>query len=109
MTTYMVSRHAGALRWLRHQGIEPDHFVTHLEGQVLVPGDLVIGTLPMHLACWVCEQGAEYWHLSLDIPVGWRGQELTPEQMSACQARLECFRVERVNGGARQTVPWPLT
>ncbi|WP_404299505.1 CRISPR-associated protein Csx16 [Halomonas sp.] len=96
----MVSRHAGALEWLRCQGIEPDHFVAHLEGQVLTPGDIVIGTLPLHLACWVCEQGAEYWHLSLDIPARWRGHELTSEQMNACQARFECFKVERLAGDA---------
>lgn len=100
MTTYLISRHPGALEWLREQGIEPDHIVLHLEGQAIAPGDLVIGTLPLHLACWVCEQGAWYWHLSLDIPAEWRGQELTPQQMAACDARLEAFTVRRASVGA---------
>lgn len=104
MTTYMISRHAGALAWIRHHGIEPDHVVAHLDEQVLNPGDLVIGTLPMQLACWVCDQGAEYWHLSLDVPAHWRGRELTLEQMKACQARLERFRVERLAGASCQRV-----
>ncbi len=100
MTTYMISRHPGALEWLRSQGIEPDHSLSHLENQVLQPGDLVIGTLPLHLACRVCEQGAEYWHLSLDIPAEWRGIELSPEQMQACQARLERFVVKHCRGSS---------
>lgn len=95
MTTYLISRHGGALEWLRRQGIEPDCVLTHLDGQAVTPGDLVIGTLPLHLACRVCEQGAAYWHLSLDVPTTWRGTELSAEQMEACRARLERFLVKR--------------
>lgn len=95
MTDYVVSRHSGALEWLAHQGVCVDKHITHLE-EALMPGDRVIGTLPLQLACQVCEQGAEYWHLSLDIPAIWRGQELNAEQMKACNARLEAFHVERL-------------
>ncbi|MGS2743868.1 CRISPR-associated protein Csx16 [Halomonas sp. LS-001] len=96
MTDYVVSRHSGALQWLARQGIKVDKHITHLDDEPLNPGDRVIGTLPLQLACQVCEQGAEYWHLSLDIPAIWRGQELSDEQMDACNARLEAFHVQRL-------------
>lgn len=92
---YFVSRHQGARQWLEQQNIQVDKQVVHLKKEPLSPGDRVIGTLPLQMACWVCEQGAEYWHLSLDIPSGWRGKELTAAEMQACQARLERFHVIR--------------
>ncbi|WP_422677692.1 CRISPR-associated protein Csx16 [Billgrantia campisalis] len=97
MTTYVVSRHPGAVQWLVQQGVALDHCLPHLHGQELRAGDRVVGTLPLQLACWVCEQGAEYWHLGMDIPAQWRGQELTPAQMDACRARLERFEIQRIS------------
>lgn len=99
MTRYLVSRHPGVREWLRRQGIRCDCHLDHLVKQSLRPGDQVIGTLPLQLASWVCEQGAEYWHLSLQVPLEWRGQELSADQMEACQARLEPFLVQRGPAG----------
>lgn len=96
MTDYVVSRHSGALQWLARQGLKVDKHIAHLEDETLQPGDRVIGTLPLQLACNVCEQGAEYWHLSLDIPALWRGNELSADQMEDCNARLEAFHIQRL-------------
>lgn len=98
MKTFVVSRHPGALDWLAERGIVANECWAHMQAKRLRPGDRMIGTLPLHLACWVCEQGAEYWHLSLDVPVQWRGQELTAAQMEHCGARLERFSIQRVPG-----------
>jgi len=94
--TYFVSRHAGAVTWAKRQGITVDALVPHFDQQTmeqLQAGDTVIGTLPVHLAAQVCQRGAHYVHLSLQLPAELRGKELTAEDMERCQARLEGFRV----------------
>lgn len=96
MTTWLVTRHPGALAWLQAQGFEQVVHVPHLEPALVKRGDTVVGTLPVHLAAAVCGQGARYLHLSLDIPPEARGQELDLEQMRRYGARLEQYRVEAV-------------
>jgi CRISPR-associated protein Csx16 len=96
MTTYFVSRHPGAIDWAADEGIQVDAFVEHLEPDVIRDGDTVIGSLPVNLAAQVCERGARYLHLSLELTPELRGLELTAEQMRACGARIEAFRAERV-------------
>ena len=59
-------------------------------------GDVVIGTLPIHIAAEVHARGARYMHLSLDLPPALRGRELSAEQMNRARARLEEYRVVRV-------------
>ena len=93
MTRWFVSRHPGALEWLQRQGVEVDQCVAHLDVDVLRPGDTVLGTLPINLACEVCRRGVEYWHLSLRVPFALRGQELSAEQLDECHATLESFVV----------------
>jgi CRISPR-associated protein Csx16 len=93
MTTWFVSRHAGALQWLEQQGICVDRCVAHLDPAQLEAGDKVIGTLPVHLAGQVCARQAQYWHLSMDVPANKRGSELSLADMHACDARLEPFLV----------------
>lgn len=94
MSIYFVSRHAGAREWARQRNIRVDRQVTHLEPDQLTAGDVVIGTLPAHLAAAVCARGARYLHLTLDLPAELRGRELTAAEMSACNARLQELRVE---------------
>ena len=50
MTTYFISRHAGAIAWARSQGYEPDHWIEHLDISVIKAGDTVTGTLPIPMA-----------------------------------------------------------
>lgn len=95
MTTWLVSRHAGALDWLAHQGVAADRIEPHFEPEWVAPGDTVIGTLPINLAAAVCERGGRYLHLTLEVPPEWRGRELTAAEMDAVGARLEGYRVER--------------
>lgn len=54
MTTLFVSRHQGAIEWIKQQSIQVDVFVEHLNVEEIQAGDVVIGTLPLHLAAEVC-------------------------------------------------------
>ncbi len=94
--TIFVTRHAGAREWAERQGIIVDELVEHLDPDSINPGDLVIGTLPVHLVAAICRRGGRYKHLSLDIPPDHRGQELTADDMERFHARLEEFRVESI-------------
>ena len=95
MTTWFVTRHMGALVWAEQQGFKIDKPVLHLDLTWIQAGDKVLGTLPVHLAGQVCEKGAEYYHLSLDVPEPLRGKELNLENMLACNARLEKYLVTK--------------
>ena len=93
MTTWFVSRHPGAIEWAAQQGLRVDRQVSHLEPDQVRAGDTVIGTLPIHLAAAVCDQGARFYNLSLDLPVQWRGRELSAAELHQCNARLEQFDI----------------
>lgn len=97
VTTYFVSRHPGALAWLLQQGIDVDHYLVHLDAREVTAGDIVIGTLPIHIAADVHARGADYWHLCLSLPLELRGRELTPEMMDRHGARLERFGIHRLS------------
>ena len=96
MTTYFISRHSGAIDWAKQQGIEVDEQPRHFDAEQTRPGDTIIGTLPVNLIAKVCELGGRYLHLSLDLPADARGKELTPEEMTKYNARLEEYKAERL-------------
>jgi len=93
MTVFFITRHPGALDWLNRQDISIDITLRHLDFSMIKPGDVVIGLLPVHLAAAVCAAGAEYWHLSMELPYEARGTELTAQEMKTYGARLEQFTV----------------
>lgn len=97
---WLVSRHPGAVEWLHAQGIEADRAVEHLDPEAPAPGDIVIGTLPLHIAARLCERRVRFQFLSLDLPPELRGRELHRDEMKACNARLEEFRIERIDSFA---------
>ena len=103
MNTWFVSRHPGALAWMRAHGPAFGRHVTHLEEsdfQQLGSGDIVIGSLPVHLAARVCACGAQYWNLSLNMPASARGQELSADELRSMGAMLERFDVRAVADNA---------
>lgn len=95
MTTYFISRHQGAKDWARLQNIEVDMVQSHLEMSDIQSGDVVVGTLPVNLVAELCERGARYYHLTLNLPEHLRGKELNAEDMQAAGAKVEQFFVER--------------
>jgi CRISPR-associated protein Csx16 len=96
MSVYFVSRHSGAREWAAQAGIVVDDVIAHLDVAQVRAGDVVVGSLPVNLAAEVCARGARYLHLSLDLPAEARGIELTAEAMRRYGARVEEYRVERV-------------
>ena len=94
MTTWFVSRHAGAIKWARERGIDAE-FVKHLDVKNVKRGDIVIGTLPVPLAAEVCAKGARYVHLNVDVPEHMRGKELSEDELEGLGAKLEGFMVTK--------------
>ena len=61
MTTWFISRHPGAIAWIKEQAQwHIDHYRDHLDPDDIAPGDTVIGTLPPHHADTLCDKG-EAW------------------------------------------------
>jgi len=91
MTEYLiVTRHAGAVEWLRLQGITGE-VVSHATAEN-VSGRFVIGALPLHLASLTASI------TTIDLPglsAEQRGQDLTPEQMDAAGAHLTTYKVAK--------------
>lgn len=92
MTTYFVTRHSGAVEWARAQGIDAT-LIQHLDPDTIKTGDTVLGTLPVNIAADICQRGARYFHLSLEVPPDLRGTELTAQDMTTCNATLEEFEI----------------
>ena len=97
MTTWFVSRHPGALHWMRQHGPAYDQHVPHLDPAQVQPGDAVIGTLPVNLAAQVCARGAAYWHLALGVPALCRVLELSADDLLALCSSLQRFNVQSHN------------
>jgi len=93
MTTHLVTRHPGALVWAARQNLGPVEHCVHLDPADIAPGDVVIGSLPVHLAFEVCARGARYFNLSLDLPASARGQELSADDLERYNARLEEYLI----------------
>jgi len=93
MTTWFVSRHPGAMDWADQNGIKADRQVAHLDVEQVHRGDIVIGNLPVDLAARVCENGAQYMHLILNVPQHMRGKELTADDLQKLGARLVPYYV----------------
>jgi CRISPR-associated protein Csx16 len=96
MTTYFVTRHAGAIEWLQRNGIAA-MVVEHLDPGQVRPGDVVLGTLPVHIVGALNAKGARFKHLAYDAPPELRGQELSADDLERLGAKLVEYRVERVD------------
>lgn|SRR5690554_5901823 len=95
---YFVTRHAGALEWLKSQIQAPAIHLDHIDEIADIKhGDVVIGTLPVHMAANVCSQGARYFHITLDLPREWRGKDLTAQQLEQLGTTLTEYMVTPVN------------
>ncbi|HFC8829206.1 TPA: CRISPR-associated protein Csx16 [Neisseria subflava] len=97
MATYFISRHQGAIEWIKQQPQwQIDVFTTHLDTAQIQAGDVVLGTLPLHLAAEVCKRGAKFYFLILPQNCDERGNEHTAAAMSVAGATLERFEVTKI-------------
>jgi len=94
VATYFVSRHAGAKEWARRRALHAVH-VSRLDRERIAPGDVVYGTLPIHLAAAVTEKGGRYYHVEMDVDERQRGLELSADDMERFNARLVEYCVKR--------------
>lgn len=93
---YLISRHAGAVQWLDSKGFDDPILISHASQEwieSLTEADFVFGTLPIHLACAVCGQGARFWNLDMTVPAEYRGHELSAELMDKFGAKLTEYRI----------------
>lgn len=96
MTTWFITRHPGARDWAERQQFAIDRYCPHLDPAEVAAGDIVIGSLPVHLAAAIRAAGARYFNLSIDLPAAARGKELSAEELACFNARLEEFHAERI-------------
>lgn len=101
MTTYLVTRHEGTRHWARamaKHGRLPfaiDRMVEHLDPTALTKGDVVVGTVPLHLAADLRARGIEFWALDLDISPQDRGKELSGIYLATRGARFTRYEVRK--------------
>lgn len=93
---YFVSRHAGAIEWVKNQNIHIDCFIEHLDltNIHLTADDTVIGTLPVHIAAAVCATGAKFYFLQINASLAQRGKNLSADDMQIMNCSLHRFFVE---------------
>lgn len=96
MAVWFISRHQGAIEWIKQQSIQIDHFESHLDVEMIQADDVVIGTLPIHLAAKVCQKGATFYFLSVNVRSEQRGTELTAEDLIAQHCTIEPFYIQKL-------------
>ena len=100
---YFVTQHRGAIKWAAQSGVKARTIeMANFNVNEVVQGDVVIGTLPVHLAARAIQRGGRYWHLMMDTPAEFRNTDLTADQMRQFGARLHEFDVhgrgDRISG-----------
>ena len=93
MTTWFVTRHPGAIAWMKKQPVAVDRWVSHLDADEIREGDTVIGILPLHAAAKVCEKGAIFLALSIELTEEQRGRELSLQDLENISCSLRRFDV----------------
>ena len=96
MTSWFVSRHPGAVEWVKRLELAVDRFVPHLDPAEVRPGDRVYGTLPVELAAEVCRRGGRFFALRLSLSAGQRGVDLTADDLETLGADFQEYRVLKV-------------
>ena len=83
--TLVVTRHAGAVEWLRRKGFDGE-VIDHLTE--IPTGSTVVGVLPVVLVAQLLRAGNSVYLIEFPARNGPRGQELTADEMEALGARL---------------------
>jgi len=91
----IVTRHAGAIDWLRAKGFGGD-VVTHLTAKMIQPGNTYIGVLPLPIIQQILDAGSRFYLLVIpEVTLAQRDCEMTPVEMDAAGAKLvEVKRIE---------------
>lgn len=94
---FIVSRHPGAVQWMRQRlGARPVTVLTHLDNTAAFgPGDVVCGVLPLAWVARLGGCGARALVLEVELPASLRGQELGADALRALGAALVEYRATR--------------
>jgi CRISPR-associated protein Csx16 len=84
-----VTQHPGTAEWARLAGYGNCEFVSHLDPETVDAGDMVMGTLPVHLAARIIVRGGVFCSLVLDVPAEERGRDRSATEIAEAGARLE--------------------
>jgi CRISPR-associated protein Csx16 len=85
---YILTRHEGAVEWLRMKGFDGT-VLSHLEKNQIYAGNIYIGQLPIPMVKEILDAGSRFLLLFLpDITLSQRGQEMTPQEMEETGAHL---------------------
>jgi len=102
MTVYFVSQHERIQRWARIMNAKGgklphriDQAVENIDPEHLQPGDVVMGTLPMHVAAALESRGIAFWALDLHVPPQDRRKELSATELAKLGATLTRYRVSK--------------
>lgn len=96
-TIWCVSRHSGSIAWIESSGLSVDYFVSHLSTEHQpCSGDVVIGSLPLHIVASLNNRGIRFFHMQIDIPRHKRGMELSREEVASYGIHLQEYRVFQV-------------
>jgi putative CRISPR-associated protein (TIGR02620 family) len=94
MERLIIARHAGAVEWLRRNGIK-GQVVAHVDDPEILEDKHVYGVLPLYLAA----RARSITEIAMPgLTPEQRGKELTPEEMDEAGARLQTYFVTQVKG-----------
>lgn len=96
MKTWVVTRHKGALDWLLEERVAFDEHIEHLNVDLLTPGDVIIGNLPIPMVAELNAKGVGYWHLAFNVPFELRGIELGADQLRELGITLKAYQVREL-------------
>ena len=99
-TLYLVSRHPGAVQWMRRRaGHAEVRVLTHLDSRDFdpQPGDQVWGVVPLPWIERIQRQGAECWVLEVAPPPELRGHELDEARLDSLGAKLVHYNVRALD------------
>ena len=95
MKVWFVSRHQGAIEWMKAQlNWSIDYWVEHLDVDLINPGDIVIGVLPLPLISDLCAKDAVFYALVMNQSQEQRGIEHSMGDMFKAKSCLVRYYVE---------------
>lgn len=95
----LVTKHSTTAEWLVGKLADNSTYevVGDFKADMVGEGDVVVGTLPIHLAHAVQEKGGKFYFLSINhATIASRGKELTASDIEESGAKLMTFNITKV-------------
>lgn len=96
MTTWLVTRHQGAIDWVKAHNVSYDEHIPHLDPERIQQGDTVIGVLPLRDIAILNAKGARFFALDIDVNFSQRGKELTITDLENAGCHLQEYQVTKI-------------